>query len=72
MRGDKTSQYYGVSRVTKHNVVEAGWLWEARVYCKNGRVAYKYCKDEREAAVWVDKKLIDDGRDPVNVLKKKL
>jgi hypothetical protein len=50
----------------------AGWLWEARVYCKNGRVAYKYCKDEREAAVWVDKKLIDDGRDPVNVLKKKL
>lgn len=38
----------------------------------HGRSWTKMCKTEKQAAIAVDKQLIEMGKEPVNVLKKKV
>lgn len=45
--------------------------WQGELGLDNGRYWKKYCKTEKEAARAVDIKLIELGREPVNILKRK-
>ena len=47
-------------------------LWSAQFYRQKTKlVGTTYFKTEREAALAVDKHLISEGREPVNILKRK-
>ena len=47
--------------------------WSGKVYIDNYRTKQKsFFKTEREAALWVDKVLLENGKEPVNILKRKL
>jgi hypothetical protein len=43
--------------------------WKAKVKV-GGRAVVTFHKTERDAALWIDKMLIKNGGDPVNILKK--
>lgn len=45
-------------------------VWRG-VFLKNGSGNGKTFKTEREAALYVDKKLIEQGKEPVNILVRK-
>jgi hypothetical protein len=46
--------------------------WQARLYIKGeGKATGKFYTTERDAAKAVDVFLINNGRDPINVLKRK-
>lgn len=45
--------------------------WQGYLTMPNGKQWNKLCKTEREAAIAVDIKLIELGREPVNILKRK-
>ena len=51
-----------------HNQFE---YWQAQLILPNGKKWCKTCKTEHKAALSVDLKLIELGREPVNVLKRK-
>ena len=38
---------------------------------KNGSNVTKWLENERDAAIWVDKCLIEQGKEPINILKGK-
>ena len=57
---------YFVNSRTKHYE-----YWQAWLLLSNGKRWNKVCKTEREAAIAVDKKLIELDREPVNILKRK-
>ena len=61
----KSEKYKHVYKVKKESS-DSLFVWWASVagVCKN-------FKDEREAAKWVDMRLISKGKDPVNVLVQK-
>lgn len=46
-------------------------IWCARLKAPNGRISSKFFDTEREAAIAADVKLIELGKQPVNVLKRK-
>lgn len=67
----KTSQYKYVSfnkTITHGRKVER---WRAALNVSAGQVWACFKTTEREAALAVDKKLIELGREPVNILKPK-
>ena len=46
-------------------------FWEGNVYDSHEkRSRRKVFKEERDAAIWVDKTLLQLGKEPVNILKK--
>jgi len=45
--------------------------WQAFIRLPNGKNWIKRCKTEHEAAIASDKQLIELGREPVNILKRK-
>ena len=47
-------------------------VWRGTFFNKNGKGNGKSFPTEREAALYVDKKLIGNGKEPVNILKRKL
>lgn len=59
----KSQQFKYVQRLTQNGKE----LFYARL---NKYRLNKMFKDERAAAIWVDKKLIERGKKPVNILKK--
>lgn len=70
MRRKKSSKYkyvcfskVGTSRQTDR--------WTAQMMLPNGKQWTKKCKTERGAAIAADTKLIELGRKPVNILKRK-
>lgn len=66
---EKTSKYKGVCKVKNISAKWAKKDWQASITTNEGRQAFKYFESEREAALWVDMKLIAMGRHPVNILK---
>lgn len=74
-RHEKYSKYKGVSKLVhgdssyeKHNKKP----WRATLAIKgefSKQWFSSYCKTEREAAIAYDKKMIELGRPPVNILK---
>jgi len=62
------SQYKNVSTHTYADVSTV--YWQARVTRKGKILINKNYRDERVAALAVDKALISAGYDPVNILKK--
>lgn len=60
----RTSQYKGVTQVKQSG--EVFWIAQGTI---NGLRFAKRCENEREAAVAYDKKMIECGRKPVNILK---
>ena len=64
----KTSEYFGVSkdgRVQPRGTKK----WRASI-AKNGQQVQKFFHEEREAALWIDKCLIEQGKEPKNILKR--
>lgn len=62
-------KYLGKSTTYKHVYkmqFRDGFWWMGRVLGGNKRFI-----EEREAALWVDKKLIENNKNPVNILKRK-
>lgn len=60
-----TSEHYKYVTIFKYKEV---------IYYRAGLAKYKWAKyfnNEREAAIAVDKKLIEKGKEPVNILKRK-
>ena len=67
----KYSKYKYVSfhrSTITHNTYE---YWQTQLSLPNGKKWNKKCKTEKEAALAVDLKLIELGREPVNTLKRK-
>lgn len=65
------SKYKGVSYIEPHFKDRFQKFWRfCLVYNKIKYTAYK--DTEREAAISYDMKLIELGKDPVNILKKKI
>lgn len=60
------SKYKYVSQVTENGKKR----WRGTFFVKGGKGNGKSFETEREAAIFVDKKLIEIGKDPVNILKK--
>jgi hypothetical protein len=69
----KTSRYWGVVKCNSKNKWvknNPNYAWQGSVKCNlTDRVAQKLFPTEREAALWVDKKLIELGKEPKNILK---
>jgi photosystem II stability/assembly factor-like uncharacterized protein len=66
-----TSQYYGVHICTAKVHGRPSKIWIAKI-TDRGTTWRRKCANEREAAISVDKRLIELGRAPVNILKPKL
>ena len=67
----KTSKYFGVCRVKNTQFRSDGKPWQAQLLnYQTGILGFKYFDDEKEAAKWIDTQLINQGKDPVNILKK--
>ena len=60
------SKYKYVSNIE----VDGDILWRG-VFFKNGKGNGKSFKTEREAAIYVDKKLIENEKEPINILVRK-
>lgn len=68
----KHSKYKGVSFRAKAGGRTAKKPWVAKCTLKDGsRWVSPYRETEREAAIDYDKKLIEQGKPPVNILKPK-
>lgn len=63
----KTSKYKGVNKSKRQGKV----LWMSQ-YRANGHNWQKWHKTERDAAIAFDIKMIQIGKNPVNILKPKL
>jgi len=61
------SKYKGVSKVRRSGRYE---YWMAQ-YRKDNHRWQKYCNSERDAAIAFDKKMIEIGKEPVNILVRK-
>lgn len=61
------SEYFGV---TKHTFQKGNVKYSAKIQRK-AFCGTSYHDTEREAAKWVDLKLIEHGYEPVNILKRK-
>lgn len=65
------SNYLGVCQRPKQSSGDEK-TWQAQLRLKNRRKWQNYYKSEREAAIAVDIKLIEQGKPPVNILKPKV
>lgn len=68
MQEKQKSKYKGVSLMRFSGKY---YYWTAQGVTARGRRWQKRCNTEREAAIAFDKKMIELGREPVNVLIKK-
>ena len=59
----KSDKYKGVYRVELSNIP----YW----YASQGKYKKTGFETEREAGLWVDMRLIEEGEEPVNILKRK-
>lgn len=66
MRKSKSSNYKGVSKSNVRGKVK----WIAQ-YNANGHNWAKWCGTEREAAIAYDVKMVQIGKEPINVLIRK-
>ena len=62
----KSDKYKLVYKVKNLNSVNSTFDWYAKVGKKQ-----KHFRTEREAAKWVDLRLIEKGKEPVNILVRK-
>ena len=62
----KSKQYKHVRKLISQDSVNATKLWQGSI-CNGSRLF----DTEKEAAKWVDLKLISKGREPVNILRRK-
>lgn len=68
----KSLEYLGGSKKYKYVsriCMNGNELWRGTFF-KNGKGNGKNFETEREAAIYVDKKLIENGKEPVNLLKR--
>jgi hypothetical protein len=63
----KHSEYKGVSKVRSNGKYDT-WCANSK---HNGINCTKHCKTERQAAIAYDKMMIEQGREPVNILVRK-
>lgn len=63
----KTSKYKGVGLYTIDGVLK----WKAFYMVSKTSMWQKICSSEREAAIAYDKKMLELGKQPVNILKPK-
>lgn len=66
-----TSQYRGVSFKTQGRNGRKVQMWIASTTLKGGISWWCYANSEREAAIAYDRKMIEIGKEPVNILKRK-
>jgi hypothetical protein len=62
----KSDKYKLVYKLKKCGSVNAKFVWFAKVGNKQ-----KHFNKEREAAIFVDLRLIEKGNEPVNILRRK-
>ena len=67
----KTSKYFGVSLNKTRVHGRPVERWQCHVTISHGKQWITNKETERDAALAVDKKLIELGRQPVNILKPK-
>ena len=70
---NKTSKYKGVAKMKDIEAQKGKWGWKgmyvAQYRMSNGKIWNKHCKTEIEAAIAYDLKMIELGKEPVNILK---
>ena len=64
----KDSKYKGVSKVRNHGKYDN---WKAECRLADGTHCAKLCKTERLAAIAYDKMMIEQRKEPVNILVRK-
>ena len=64
-----TSKYKGVSKKRSCSSNSKDWIMAITI---NGERLYKRFARERDAAIAYDIKLLENGRDPINILTKKV
>ena len=62
------AKYKGVSLNRKAGISSTNNACKYQAYYKGKRSLHR---TEKGAAIWYDKKLIEDGKEPVNILKRK-
>lgn len=67
----KSSKYKGVHFYNRGNLKSDKDYWIAQYNMPNNKQWRVYKATEREAAIAYDKKMIELGREPINILKKK-
>ena len=67
----KSDKYKYVGLFKDGNGKDEHWVAQGITNPKDPRSWSKICDTEREAAIAADKRLIDLGREPVNILKRK-
>lgn len=65
-------KYVGPSKYkyVTEQLIDGKTMWRGMFY-KNGSRNGKSFETEREAAIYVDKKLLEQGKEPVNILVRK-
>lgn len=75
MKKERSSKYKGVSYINSRSNGKDIIGWTAAIDNLNGRMWRKHTgntdKSEREAAIAYDMKMIELGKEPVNILKRK-
>lgn len=67
----KYSDYKGVAKSWGKNQKGKNKTYWVALHTHRGATWRKHCETEREAALAYDKRMIDLGLEPVNVLKRK-